>query len=184
MKSKMIGICLCLLCFLTVFISCAKKDVQEPAITKPAQIESPSVTETTTATTEKETSALPTDKPVTLYTQKASNPYIQKVAKQYGVEEKKLVALIRTNTNTPGATVLEFSGVTDANGNLLMTNDTLVAVYDIHDRENTIRKATVSGQNTDGYTKGENDAVIALAKRFMLKEIPKLKAERTSEKFS
>ena len=171
---------LCLFLSLLFSFAACQKEEQLVVVTTPHPTE-----HTDTAqepTTLEETTTQDSTKPVTYYAENADNFYIKAIAKAYAAEPSHLVALIRTNTKTEGATVLEFSGQTDANGTLLKTSNTLVAVYDMNKAATSIRKATPDGSGNVGYQKSEGDAVIALAKRFILPNLDKMKAERTSQK--
>ena len=185
-KTKFFVLCL-FLSLLFSFAACQKEE-QPTVVTTPRPSEQTQPLDDGTSTTEATTKPLPeattvdSTKPVTYYTESKDNFYIKAVAKAYAAEPSHLVALIRTNTKTEGATVLEFSGQTDANGALLKTSDTLVAVYDMNKTATSIRKATPDGSGNVGYQKNEGDAVFALAKRFILPNLDKMKAERTSQK--
>lgn len=148
--------------------SCSKRDV------------SPSNNQTGENVTNAENSETTTveDGPITYYSENINNKYIVEVAKKYDIDKNCLVALIRTNTDNPGATVLQFSGKKDSNNVLLKTEDELVFVYDVDDNTNTIKKASGKVKGNDGYSFAESVAVFHLTKEYILPQLDVMKKER------
>lgn len=147
--------------------SCGKSDVN-PSNNQTSE----NVTSTENAETTVE------DGPITYYSENINNKYIVAVAKKYGVDKNYLIALIRTNTDNPGATVLQFSGKKDSNNVLLKTEDELVYVYDVDDKTNTIKKASGKVKGNDGYSFAESVAVFHLTKEYILPQLDVMKKER------
>ncbi|MCH5191051.1 MAG: hypothetical protein J1F23_02680 [Oscillospiraceae bacterium] len=115
---------------------------------------------------------------VTYYCDDVNNRYIVAVAEKYGVEKSTLIAMIRTKAKNPGATVLQFSGKTDNNGNMLMTGDELKAVYEVSDTDGSIKKATGKLTGNDGYNYIESVGVFQLTKEFIVPSLDEMKRER------
>lgn len=116
---------------------------------------------------------------VTYYSENPNNRYICIVANQYGVDKSNLVALIRTKAQNPGATVLEFSGKKDADGQLIKSKSELKAVFEISDSDGTIRKATGKMSGNVGYNYAESLAAFELTKEFIIPQLDQTKEERT-----
>lgn len=116
---------------------------------------------------------------VTYYSENPNNKYICAVADKYGVDKSRLVALIRTKAQNPGATVLEFSGETDSEGQLIKDGNELRAVYEVTDSDGTIRKATGKMSGNDGYNFAQSLATFQLTKEFIIPQLDKMKEERT-----
>lgn len=116
---------------------------------------------------------------VTYYSENPNNRYICIVANQYGVDKSNLVALIRTQAQNPGATVLEFSGKKDANGQLIKNKNELKSVFEINDSDGTIRKATGKMSGNVGYNYAESLAAFELTKEFIIPQLDQMKEERT-----
>ncbi|MGN0539054.1 MAG: hypothetical protein ACI4KI_04290 [Candidatus Fimenecus sp.] len=116
---------------------------------------------------------------VTYYSENPNNRYICIVANQYGVDKSNLVALIRTQAQNPGATVLEFSGKKDANGQLIKNKNELKSVFEISDSDGTIRKATGKMSGNVGYNYAESLAAFELTKEFIIPQLDQMKEERT-----
>lgn len=116
---------------------------------------------------------------VTYYSENPDNKYICIVANQYGVDKSNLVALIRTKAQNPGATVLEFSGKKDADGQLIKRKSELKAVFEISDSDGTIRKATGKMSGNVGYNYAESLAAFELTKEFVIPQLDQMKEERT-----
>lgn len=137
-------------------------------------------TTTTTAPVLKPTEA--SSSVVTYYSESPNNRYIRAVSERYGVDSSCLVALIKTNSKTPGATVLQFTGEKDSSGKVIKNENTLKYVYDVPDY-GVIKKA--SGQKTDyeGYNYVENYVNYNLAVEFIIPELENTKRERTYEDY-
>lgn len=116
---------------------------------------------------------------VTYYSENPDNKYICAVADKYGVDKSRLIALIRTNAQNPGATVLEFSGKTDSDGQLVKDGNELKAVYEVADSDGTIRKATGKMSGNDGYNFAQSLATFQLTKEFIIPQLDQMKEERT-----
>lgn len=116
---------------------------------------------------------------VTYYSENPDNKYICAVADKYGVDKSRLIALIRTNAQNPGATVLEFSGKTDSDGQLVKDGNELKAVYEVTDSDGTIRKATGKMSGNDGYNFAQSLATFQLTKEFIIPQLDQMKEERT-----
>ncbi|MGN1161135.1 MAG: hypothetical protein ACI4SX_02700 [Candidatus Fimenecus sp.] len=116
---------------------------------------------------------------VTYYSENPNNRYICIVANQYGVDKSNLVALIRTQAQNPGATVLEFSGKKDANGQLIKNKNELKSVFEINESDGTIRKATGKLSGNVGYNYAESLAAFELTKEFIVPQLDQMKEERT-----
>lgn len=182
-------ICLLLAIIITVsFCSCSKSkgahiDLTEAPDTTQAPSESNSdATSETEAITETEPTSqsslaeeMQNSETRTFYCDDPNNKYITGVAEKYGIPKSSLVALIRVKSKTPGATVLQFSGKTDSNGNLITTQAELKAIYEIADADSTVRKATGKFTGYEGYNYTENLAVYELTKRFILPNLADLK---------
>lgn len=116
---------------------------------------------------------------VTYYSENPDNKYICAVADKYGVDKSRLIALIRTNAQNSGATVLEFSGKTDSDGQLVKDGNELKAVYEVADSDGTIRKATGKMSGNDGYNFAQSLAAFQLTKEFIIPQLDQMKEERT-----
>ncbi len=112
------------------------------------------------------------------FTDNPNNKYIIAVSDKYGSKKENLVALVKVNAEFPSATVLEFSGKTDANGELVMTYDELKYVYEINEEKNTIVKASKNGLDNDGANFVEAKILVTLAKEYLIPELPNLKANK------
>lgn len=121
-------------------------------------------------------------KVVTYISENPNNIYICRVAEKYGSDKANLIAFIKKNSSTPGATVLEFSGKTDSNGNLITTADELVYVYEISDN-GTNRRASKDGNNNDNYNKVAAKVAYSLGEKFLLPSIDEMRAERKYEDY-
>jgi hypothetical protein len=107
-----------------------------------------------------------------------NNKGIAAISQRYGVASENLVALIKVNAEFPTITVLEFSGARDANGELVMTYNELVNVYEINETTGKVVKASKSGMGNDGLSFIEAKVYIALAKEYFIPELPNLKANK------
>lgn len=144
-----------------------------------SKVHSEPITEKSDEVTKKPVLAeLETSEAVTYFSGNVNNRYIQEVVKKYGVEATSLVALIRTKAKNPGATVLEFSGEQDSDGNLIMTEDKLVAVYEVSDTDGSVKKATGKMTGNDGYNYVTSLAVFKLTKEYIIPNLEKVKNER------
>lgn len=142
------------------------------------QIEKTSTETTIEETTLSALDRLEKSEAVTYYSDNPNNKYICAVADKYGVDKTCLVALIRTKAQNPGATVLQFSGKTDENGNLIMSKNELISVYEINDADRTIKRASEKSSENDGYTSSESRTIFRLTKQFIVPELENLKEER------
>ena len=104
------------------------------------------------------------------------------VVNKYGADPSCLVALIRTNTDTPGATVLQFNGEKDSSGNLIKTEDTPKYVYDVRD-SGAIKKASVKKTDNDGYNYAESYVNYKLAIKYIIPQLDEMKKARTYENY-
>ncbi len=134
------------------------------------------------AQTQKNNEETTKSRPITYYSESADNKYIKYIANKYSVDPSVLRALIRTNTDNRGATVLQFSGEKNSSGNLIMTEDTLVCVYDV-DGNGKVMKATGKSSGYEGYSYLANIAAFKLAQEYIVPNIEATKAKRTYEDF-
>lgn len=104
-----------------------------------------------------------------------NNKYIAKIVNKYGVDANNLIALVKVNAQFPSGMVLEFSGKRDANGELVMTYNELIYVYNIDDSTNKITRAGKSGGN-EGISAMESKITFALMKEYFIPQLPNLKA--------
>lgn len=144
-----------------------KQETTEETVTKKSESNS-SAESTTESTTLSDLEDLKNTEAVTYYSVNPNNKYICAVAKKYGEEKSNLVALIRVNAQNPGATVLQFSGKTDENGELLKTKEELKYVYEVNDETGEIRKASGKMSDNDGYSFVESVTIFQLIKEFIL----------------
>ncbi len=112
------------------------------------------------------------------FTDNPDNEYITAISEKYGSKKENLVALIKINAEFPTITIFEFSGKRDKNGELIMTYDEFKFLYKIYQEDNRIIKASKSGWNNDGIGFIEAKANIFLAKKFLIPELPVLKANK------
>lgn len=112
------------------------------------------------------------------FTDNQNNKYIVAVSDKYGCKKENLVALVKVNAEFPSATVLEFSGKKDTNGELLMTYEELKYVYEINEEKNTIVKASKNGLDNDGVSFVEAKILITLTKEYFIPELPNLKVNK------
>ncbi len=193
-------------CFL--FFGCSEKSDEQDTTTTTQSVEESSTTETTTEIQTEKQSQTKTDKDVSstitttkksqsnplisdedmeklensnaevFFTDNPNNKYIVAVSDKYGSKKENLVALVKVNAEFPSATVLEFSGKKDANGELLMTYEELKYVYEINEEKNTIVKASKNGLDNDGVSFVEAKILITLTKEYFIPELPNLKANK------
>lgn len=116
----------------------------------------------------------------TYYTDNPDNKYIRTVSDRFGVDRNCLVAFVRANSKTPGATVLQFRGNRDSNGNLITTADELVYVYDVLD-SGEIKKTNKDGSDTLGYTQLAGKAAYLLVEKYIMPDIEKFKKNNRLE---
>lgn len=116
----------------------------------------------------------------TYYTDDPNNPYIVKIADKYGVDRGCLVAFVRANSKTPGATVLQFKGNRDSYGNLITTSDELIYVYDVQDN-GTIQKTNRDGSDVEGLPPVAGKAMFTLVEKYIMPDIEKFKRENRLE---
>ncbi len=147
--------------------------------TNPAEITTKAESTTKKAEIDEETTKITA---VTYYSESPDNKYIKYIASKFRADPFTLRALIRTNTDIPGAVVLQFNGDTDSNGNLLTTEDTLLYVYDISS-DGTVKRATGKMNGNIGYTYVESLAAFALAKKYMIPNLELNKEKRTYEDY-
>lgn len=114
----------------------------------------------------------------TFFSDNPNNKYIVAVSEKYGVKKENLVALIKVNAEFPTANVLEFSGKTDENGELVMTYAELINVYNIDESNNSITKASKNLKNNDGLNYLEAKIIVTLVKEYFIPELPNLKANK------
>ena len=112
------------------------------------------------------------------FTDNPDNKYIVAISEKYGSKKENLVALIKVNAEFPTVTILEFSGKTDKNGELVMTYDEFKFIYEINEEDNTIIKASKNGLNNDGLSFVEAKVYVLLAKEYLIPELPDLKANK------
>ena len=110
------------------------------------------------------------------YTDDPNNKYIATIADRYGLDRGCLIAFVRKNSDTPGATVLQFKGNRDANGNLITTSDELLYVYDIQDN-GTVLKTNRDGTDVEGMPQLAGKAAFALVEKYIMPDIEKFKRE-------
>lgn len=201
---KKIALILTLVLFVTAFTSCKRKQDNEPTtdtvinsdVTENYNTEpytqanadnSVSKTESKPVTQTQKNTAPATTQPeakkvVTYISENPDNTYICMVSAKYGSDKANLIAFIKTNSDFPGATVLEFSGERDANGNLITTADTLKYVYDVAD-SGSIKRASSDGLNNDGYNSITAKAAIMLGEKFFIPSIPEMREHRRYEDY-
>lgn len=119
---------------------------------------------------------------VTYISESPDNKYICRVAEKYGSDKANLIAFIKKNSSTPGATVLEFSGKKDSNGNLIATAEELKYVYEISDN-GTNRRASKDGNNNDNYNKVAAKVAYSLGEKFLLPSIDEMREKRRYEDY-
>lgn len=115
---------------------------------------------------------------VTYFSDSPNNKYICMIANKYNVDKSTLVALIKVNAEFPGATVLQFSGKKDADGELLMTEDELKYVYGIDDDSGKITRAARKSSQNDGVNFIESSATFLLTEKYIIPELSDLKENR------
>ena len=116
----------------------------------------------------------------TYYTDNPDNKYIVAVSDRFGVNKNCLVAFVRKNSGTPGATVLQFKGNRDSNGNLITTADELTYVYDVLDTGD-IKKTNKDGSDTVGYTSISGRAAYYLVENYIMPKIDEFKKNNRLE---
>ncbi len=115
---------------------------------------------------------------VTYFSDNPNNKYICAVAGKYNVDKSTLVALVKVNAEFPGATVLQFSGKKDANGELLMTKDELKYVYNVDDESGKITRAAKKSSENDGVNFIESSATFLLTEKYIIPELYNLKENK------
>lgn len=203
-KMKKIAFFLALILFFTALTSCKKAQGDETAtytVTQ-ADVTENYNTETQTqvntdssvmqakpsvaAHTQKKTSPATTQteekKVVTYISENPDNTYICRVSDKYGSEKSNLIAFIKTNSDTPGATVLEFSGDRDSSGNLITNEETLRYIYDVPENGD-IKRASSDGKGNDGYNTLAAKTAVMLAEKFYIPSIPDMRENRRYEDF-
>ncbi len=207
MKKSLLFVIL-ILTFVSVFAGCSEKsdDESTTTTTTESKVES-STTETTTENqtekqtekqNEKKTSTTTTTKKnqsnslisdenmekiensnaEVFFTDNQNNKAIVAVSDKYGCKKENLVALVKINAEFKTTMVFEFSGKTDANGELILTYEELKYVYEINEEKNTITKASKNGLDNDGLSFIEAKLMITLAKEYFIPELPNLKANK------
>ena len=203
---KKISVIIALVILITAFSACKKGDNEEtttqPIATQKTTVYSENSTlyeDTTSSNTENSTqmqTAAQTEqvtenqtnttteaaKPVTYISESPDNKYICMVADKYGSDKANLIAFIKTNTSTPGATVLEFSGAKDANGKLITTAEELRYVYDVLD-SGSIKRASSDGLHNDGYNLITAKAAMMLGEKFFIPSIDTMREQRRYEDY-
>ena len=203
---KKISVIIALVILITAFSACKKEDNEEtttqPIVTQNTTVYSENSTlyeDTTSSNTENSTqmqTAAQTEqvtenqtnttteaaKPVTYISESPDNKYICMVADKYGSDKANLIAFIKTNTSTPGATVLEFSGAKDANGKLITTAEELRYVYDVLD-SGSIKRASSDGLHNDGYNLITAKAAMMLGEKFFIPSIDTMREQRRYEDY-
>lgn len=144
---------------------------QQPATTQSAQQTQPQQNNASAPAQEETTIAVKT-----YYTDDPNNNYIVTVANKYGVDKGCLVAFVRKNSKTPGATVLQFSGKRDSRGNLITTSDELLYVYDVQDN-GTVTKTNRDGSDVEGMPGIAGKYTFELVEKYILPSIDKFKTE-------
>ena len=114
----------------------------------------------------------------TYFTDNPDNQYIVRISDKYGVKKENLVALIKVNAEFPSATIFEFTGKKDSNGELVMTYEELVNVYEINEEKNTITRVSKNGLNNDGVNLIEAKIYMTLVKEYLLPELPDLRENK------
>ncbi len=114
----------------------------------------------------------------TYFSDNPDNQYIIRISEKYGVKKENLVVLIKINAEFPSATIFEFSGKKDSNGELVMTYDELVNVYEIKEEKNTIIRVSKNGLNNDGVNLIEAKIYMTLVKEYLLPELPDLRENK------
>lgn len=206
-KVSLLIVTVLIICFLFSGCS-EKAEEQDTTTTTQSVIESSSTTETTTEKQTEKQTEIKTDKNVSstttttkksqsnplisdedmeklensnaevFFTDNPNNKYIVAVYDKYGAKKENLVALVKVNAEFPSATVLEFSGKKDSNGELLMTYEELKYVYEINEEKNTIVKASKNGLDNDGVSFVEAKILITLTKEYFIPELPNLKVNK------
>ena len=203
---KKISVIIALVILITAFSACKKDDNEEtttqPIVTQNTTVYSENSTlyeDTTSSNTENSTqmqTAAQTEqvtenqtnttteaaKPVTYISESPDNKYICMVADKYGSDKANLIAFIKTNTSTPGATVLEFSGAKDTNGKLITTAEELRYVYDVLD-SGSIKRASSDGLHNDGYNLITAKAAMMLGEKFFIPSIDTMREQRRYEDY-
>ena len=203
---KKISVIIALVILITAFSACKKGDNEEtttqPIVTQNTTVYSENSTlyeDTTSSNTENSTqmqTAAQTEqvtenqtnttteaaKPVTYISESPDNKYICMVADKYGSDKANLIAFIKTNTSTPGATVLEFSGAKDTNGKLITTAEELRYVYDVLD-SGSIKRASSDGLHNDGYNLITAKAAMMLGEKFFIPSIDTMREQRRYEDY-
>ncbi len=95
------------------------------------------------------------------------NRYISSVATKYGLDSANLVALYTVPENDSNI-VLEFNGSKDANGRLIRTDKTLVAIYSIDRSLNSKCASKDSGKNE--YPYGEMIVMFMTTTKYIMPE--------------
>lgn len=191
---KTVAVIMAVLFLVCTFNSCKKNSTNEPSSEPTASSsyteESIEITQeslqTTVSTTESrtvlETEPTKKNQVVTYISENPDNKYICRVAEKYGSDKANLMAFIKTNSSTPGATVLEFSGEKDSNGNLIVTFDELKYAYEVSDN-GTIRRASKDGKENDNYNKVAAKVVIVLAEKYIIPSIDEMREKRRYEDY-
>jgi hypothetical protein len=107
-----------------------------------------------------------------------SSEELRRISEKYGVKKENLVVLIKINAEFPSATIFEFSGKKDSNGELVMTYDELVNVYEINEEKNTIIRVSKNGLNNDGVNLIEAKIYMTLVQEYLLPELPNLRENK------
>ena len=99
-----------------------------------------------------------------------NNKYIKMVEKKYKVDTDLLVA-IYSEPDTGNNFVLEFSGKTDKDGNIIKSPDTLKKVYHI-DKKGNITVATGTDKGNEGVSYAEGLLSFNMVKTIIMEQYP------------
>lgn len=193
---KIIAVILATFIILCTFASCKKKNDDE--LTFVATENSSYYTEehskishedssiSTSLLTEAETTLKTppeSDGVVTYISENPNNKYICLVAEKYGSNKACLIAFVKRDNSSPlGATVLEFSGVTNSNGKIIFSADELIYVYDVLE-SGSIKCASKNGNRNDGYDRITAKVAYELGRKYLLPSIGEMRAERRYEDY-
>ena len=129
----------------------------------------PNKVETTSSTVENN------NKQVTYYSDNPNNKYIVAVSEKFNVKKENLIALIRRNSSNDGATIIEFKGNRDDEGNLIISYSEVKYVYDMIDKTGEIRRASGTHSGNVGYSYLESLAIFKLTEKYIVPNISDIK---------
>lgn len=195
---KIIAVILATFVILCTFASCKKKNDEGPTF---YATESPSfysknssemtqngvsVSNSTSAPTEVETTLKTPPESngiVTYISENYDNKYICLVAEKYGSNKGCLIAFIKRDGSLPkGATVLEFSGATNSEGNIIFSAEELRYVYEVYEN-GTINCASKNGDRDVGYNKFVAGLYYSLGEKYLLPSIGEMRVGRRYEDY-